>query len=306
MKKPFRPELPTPADPKDPIAKIKIVDLTPRDLPEGGTLLVLQVNAKDDRADPASPSYGALVPAEAQAIEEQSSGFMDGIYRRLDASQRESVEVIVFASKAPLITPNGQNSQHSRTYESAERIIAGIQASMVRQGLDGSQLLNAEGKPEAESGLNDLTCKNQEFVEHLVTKYGPKKFWAVLEDDTEAKTRARLGAEGPNGIARRMNAALKKMVLGFAATYHKENPGKRLIVWAVGTYDTISPWVKGAVIGHKPAVLWVPAEKKGGIVIEVAPDLRSAKTQLGENSFSIPMLLRDKARCYGQPDQPTR
>lgn len=275
---------------------LKKEDIHPEIPGEGGTVLVLQVNAKDDRTNPDSPEFGALVPEAAEQTKGQAESFFNEVFSKLSDEQKAKVAVIVFASDAPLVMPAGTNSPHRRAFETGEKVIEGIMGSMTENGVDPKQLLNnadeKKGEPVGVSGLVDLTMwEKPEFVNFLKEKWG-KKMWAAYEEDADSNERIEMGAEGPAEIAIRMREALTGLTLDVAKGYHEKHPDSLLYIWAVSHYDSISPWVKGYVYQADPSKLFAPAEKGGGVTIKIDKDGETAETTIGGEKYQIPSLLR--------------
>jgi len=277
---------------------IRKEDIRP-EIPEaGGTVLVLQVNAKDDRRDSNSPEFGALLPEAGEQVVVQSKDYFDKVFENLSEEDKKKVKIIVYASDASLKMPSGLNSTHRRAFETGEKVMEGIRKAIDKNGAEQNQLLNnspeTKGEPVGVSGLIDLTMfdESPEFVKYMTDKYGPdKKFWMLYEDDTESDTRLDMGAEGPSEIAIRMRKALTTLTQDMAKNYHDSNPDTLLYIWAISHYDSISPWVKGYVYQADPSRLFVPTEKAGGITIKIDKDNKKAETIIAGEKFEIPSLL---------------
>lgn len=273
----------------------------------GGTVLVLQRNAKDNR-DAGSPEYGAL-SAEVQAqTQEGAKIFFDQLFDGLDEDEKQSVRVLVVASDATLITPGGVNSSHKRGLETAEQDISGILRSITEHNLDPSQVLinpSEDGntpEPVELDGLVDLRIwESPEFVEYMKAKYGTGiDFFAAYEDDLEVDTREDMNVEGPADVAIRMREVVTDLTQDVAQEYHRENPGTRLVVWATSHYDSISPFVKGYVYQDNPTKHLVKVAYGGGISIKISPDNSFAETEINGETFQVPAVLRKSEQSkYG-------
>lgn len=278
---------------------LKREDIHP-EIPEvGGTVLVLQVNAKDDRTDPKSPEFGALVPEAAEQVKTQAENFFNDVFEKLGDEEKQKVRVLVVASDASLTMPDGKKSPHKRAVDTGDKVIEGVRSSLDKYSLSHSQLLNESASsdrgPITMSKMTDLTMFDQspEFVKYMTDKYGPnKEFWMTYEDDSESERRLELGAEGPSEIAIRMREALASLTQDVAKQYHKEHPDTILYIWAVSHYDSISPYVKGYVYQANPARLFVPTEKGGGITIKIDKDGKDAETVIGGQRYKISSILK--------------
>jgi hypothetical protein len=274
------------------------------EIPEpGGTVLVLQVNARDDRSDPKSPDFGALKPEAAEQTRLQAKEFFNQVFDGLNEEERAKVKIIVFASDAPLVMPGGVTSPHMRAFETGEKVIEGAMTSMTEHNIGSGTLLNNApergGKPVPVPGLVDLKMwEKPEFVEYLRQLWGDKKLWPNYEGNWEPDMSLVQGinvppeAETPAEIAVRVRAALTDLTVDFARKYHEENPDGRLIIWADTMYDNISPWLKGYVYQADPARLYAPIEKSGGMVVKISPDGQTATIKIGSQEFQVPSLLR--------------
>ena len=130
-----------------------------------------------------------------------------------------------------------------------------------------------------------MLSESPDFVEHLKEKYGTgKKFWINYELDTEKEAREKMDAEGVDRIAERMRYFLS-MLTKAAEQRHKEDPGKRLVIWAMSHYDAISPFVKKRILAQ-PATEYLPVNAAAGITMEATRDGK-VKTQLGGQEFDV-------------------
>lgn len=281
-------------------AKKEIIGITEKDLrvvvPKvGETTIVLQRNAKDVRM-PGAADYGALTPEAAEGARNTAKDYFADLFRRLTPQEREEIEVLVVASDATLIAPEGPeyNSGHKRGLETAQEAMRGIQEAMQGAGVLEGQLLNTSeftnpdelGSPLEFRSLEParMLREHPEFVEHLKDKYGSgKELWVQFEQDTEREKRKEMGAEGVEEIAARTRSFLRLLVE--SAKLRHEGREKRLVVWAVGHYDNISPFVKVDVLG-RPATDYLPINAAAGITLEVSADGK-VKTQLSGKDFDV-------------------
>ncbi len=284
------------------------------EIPEpGGTVLVLQVNARDDRSDPRSADFGKLTPeAEVQTVT-QATSFFSEIFTGLEERDRENVAIAVFASDATLIMPHGITSPHQRACETAQKVIEGINTSMTEYRINPSQLLNNTlgegGKPIPVPGLVDLKMwEKPDEVEKLHGVWGEgQDFWSKYESDWRdlwrdwfLKNQISPEVELPEDIAVRVRAALTDLTVNFARQYHEEHPNARLIIWVDGMYDALSPWLKGYVYNTDPAHVFAPIEKGGGLTIKISPnspDGQTATCKIGSQEYSIPSLLNKPTKA---------
>lgn len=278
---------------REPLKKItpqEVIAASERPFEIGGTKLFLTVNAQDDRSDGAK-DLGALVPESATLVEETAEKSIDNILARIPENQRSSTDILVIAAGGTLKTPGGLVSQHKRSVESGERVISGARKSLFKHHLLESQILNnseasnAKGKPIEVTGLNDLMMFDQspEFVKFMVDKYGTSgtALWEAYEADSDRETRIKMGVEGPEEIAERVNYVVS-LQTQLAKEYHAKNPGRRLVIWAVGTYDSLSPYFKRYVEGNDPAKRYLGLAKGGGIALDIDPKGAISTTVQGQ------------------------
>lgn len=278
---------------------IRQEDIHPEIPEEDGTVLVLQVNARDDRKDPHSPDFGQLVPESAEQAQDQAKNFFHDIYKNLPLEERNKTATLVISSNAELKMPGKTNSPHRRAYETGEKVLAGISEAMKEYGVNQDSLLNnsleMQGRPLTMEKLVDLKMwdESPEFVDFLVNKYGDtKKLWQAYEGDVHLDERTNMAAEGPVEIAIRTREALTDITQGVVTEYHEKHPGQRLFVWVIGQYDNLAPAINGYVYQADPTKLYTPMEKGGGITIKINKENTEAETTVGGNTFQVPAFVR--------------
>lgn len=257
-----------------PIEKIETADIRP-DVPElGGSTIILQRNAKDDRR-PGSPDFGALDEKAAELARIQAKEFFEKIFSSLTGEERGTIDIMVVASDATLVTPYTK-AIHKRAVETGVQVLSGLTEAMQNASVAEQQLLNNSanhGSVVEVSELKDLLMMEEspDFVEFLRSKYGTGvEFWNAYENDVEKETRLKMKAEGPDDIADRVNYALS-LQAQIAREYHEANPGRRLIIWAISHYDSISPFAKKHVT-NTDLNTYLPIEQGGGITIAIDKD----------------------------------
>lgn len=278
---------------------IREEDIHPEIAERGETVLVLQVNARDDRKNPESPEFGQLIPEAAEKAKSQAKKFFEDVFKGLEETERNKVTILVITSDAELKMPGETNSPHKRAFETGEKVIAGIKEAMSEAEVETQRLLNNSpeigDKPMTMGSLVDLTMweESPEFVKFLIEKYGDtKKLWQQYEADVHEKERLEMGAEGPIEIALRTREALTDITQGVAREYHEHHPDQRLYIWVIGQYDNLAPAINGYVYQADPTKLYTPMEKGGGITIRINRDDTKAETTIGGNTFQIPALLQ--------------
>jgi len=301
------PERHTP-DPSE-IKKIKVEDLLGGEkLPdEDGTLITLQVNARDIR-DPESKDLGRLKPEAAIEVREITKTFFTEALELLTPEERSQIDIIVFASNARLTTPSGLESNLQRAVQTGNSAIEGIREVMERLDMKEGQLINnvssVGGGPFEVSELVDLEIlkSDEGYLQYLKDKYMPndqpsdlslnsgtglspvteEALWVAYENDApeDRIVRQKLGAEGPDEIAERVRHFIAT-IENFTAQHHTANPGRKVIVWAVGHYDNISPYLKKYVL-HKQMDTYLGVDKNAGISIKIDPNHKATSRIKGQ------------------------
>jgi len=272
----------------------------PKEFEKGAALINLVVNVKDIR-NPDDGEIGALYPEQSTEFEDRIESFMDQVYGGITPDERQELDVIVLAGETDLVTPGqqGLRSPHQRALETGDLAIGRIKKSMLKFGINPEGSLSTQhDRPIAINTLNDLSLLHpfgpepadktgdEVYSEYLIQKYGTgREFWMVFEDDTEIEMRKRLGAEGPTEIADR-TSHLVDVCSTIVGLHQRDNPDKRVIVFAFGHYDNFSPWVKRHLMGIDPAEGFVPMEKGSGLVIKRSPN-NTATTDVGSKTFPV-------------------
>lgn len=114
--------------------------------------------------------------------------------------------------------------------------------------------------------------ESKDYLKFLRDKYGDETqaFWKAFEEDTHKEERIKFGAEGPDEMDKRFTEYVKTLSR-YAEHFHKTNPGKRLVVWAVSHYDTISPFIKRHITRTNPHQ-FVNVDYGAGVSIEIDPE----------------------------------
>ena len=279
---------------KPPLEKLTSSDIKPIVPKTGGSVLILNRNAKDkdNRSEPVdSPLFGALDEGEAEKTKVWSENYFDQIFKDLPPEERAKIDILVVAGNASLRMPDKKNSPHKRSVETSEHILAGIKASMEKYDINENQLLNKTGKPIEISQLLDLKMfdESPEFVDFLKNKYdytqnNPLPFWEAYEEDRHKDIREAMRAEGPDDIANRVGNYMATLDNAMKL-YHKHHPGRKVIVLANSQYDSISPTLK-KYVSEQPMKDYVPVDYLGGVAFEVSPDGRMSAI-VREHKYSV-------------------
>jgi hypothetical protein len=264
-----------------------------------GTELIVQRHEEYVR-DPSSPQRGSLTTESAERGRLQTERVFKGILEQIPESERGLIDVMVVGS------PTQYMDGGRRSMETAVQVLAGLRTVFNEYNLSPSQLLNnqsrlkLEGKPIQSKSIVEpkIFSENPDFVEFLKQEqYGNgainQGFFKAYEEDEGVvrETRLAMGAEGPEDMANRLGNylyALKR----YSEKYHRNNSGKRLIIWTVSHYDTISPFVRTRIGGGKEGYLGV--DYGAGIAINLKPD-GSSVTKIGGKDYAIPLVRTSTA-----------
>lgn len=276
----------------EPIAGSRVEGITAADLkPEipnvGGSVIVLQRNASDRnnrKAPEDSPEFGTLDLGEAEKTRLESKAFFEHVFGALPEEERGTLNILVVAADTKLNLPDGRKSEHKRAVETADQVMAGLKETMSGFSVPDKQLINKTGKPiELSSGrLTALRMleDSPDFVIFLREKcttdgiFDEQKFWVSYESDEYKKEREQMGAEGPVDIANRVNDYMR-VLANAAKSWHRIHPSRRLVVWAVSHYDSISPFVKKNIVRMDEQTLlgtYLKVDSRAGVVFNLGED----------------------------------
>lgn len=254
------------------LEKITSQDIEPILPAPNETVMILQRNARDIREP--GDDFGALEKEAIVKTRAEAKRFFDSLFTQLPEDERGKISVMVVASDATLRMPDGKLCKHRRAIETAEIIIQALKESMEQFNVPESSFLNSRsshGDPIAVSELRDLLMfeESPEFVKFMTDKYGTgKEFWVAYETDAEKDKRIEMGVEGPKEIADRVNYALTVRAR-IAQEYHKTNPNRRLVIWNVSHYDSISPFIREYIAGGIDVTGHLPVKHGGGITLRI-------------------------------------
>jgi len=268
-----------------PLEKITRSDIS-KEMPGiGETEIIMQRHEKYIR-DAEHERSGSLEPEDAKKAREQAIEILKSKLDSIPEEERKNVDILVIASNTDYGKARGM-----RSFETASEVVDGILEIFDKYGLDKNQLLNSK-TAISEKNENVVPSKNKtiqeprfmsqspEFVEYLKSKYGDQtqEFWQAFEEDWEKDERERLKAEGPRDILERYDKFIE-ILKNFSQHYHKKHPGKRLIIWPVSHYDTISPYIKNRVAKTDPNK-FLPVDYGAGISLNIDRDRKvSSKIQ---------------------------
>lgn len=258
-----------------PLEKITRSDIS-REMPGiGETEIIMQRHEKYIR-DPEHERSGSLEQEDAKKAFEQTVEILKSKLEKLSEEERKNVDILVIASNTEYGKAKGM-----RSFETATEVINGVLKVFEEYGLDGNQLLNSrtgisekEGYPVPSKNKTiqepRFISQSPEFLEYLKSKYGDQtqNFWQAFEEDWEKDEREKMKAEGPKDILERYSKFIE-ILKNFSEHYHKRHFGRRLIIWPVSHYDTISPYIKNKIEKADPN-RHLPVEYGSGVSLIIS------------------------------------
>ncbi len=239
------------------LEKLETKDVKVVPIEEGETLIFLQRHADYDR------QTGKLTELGAFAAKNQATRQLTEMIDSVPEGERQNICVMVVAS--PTIKNVGK-----RSVETAEEILAAVRETFQANNISKDNILT-ESPRETANIEEPRIFKDEDlrFFFYLTDKYskGTPEFWNAFESDTESEKRKELDAEGPEDIADRFDR-FNKVLIRYSKMFHRKYKGKRLLIWNVSHYDTISPFYKTR-IANKPLDTHVPVDYLAGLSIKV-------------------------------------
>ena len=277
----------------EPIKLLTAEDIKPIIPKKDGTVIVMQCNVQDYRgAEPGPVGIGKLTPESVEQERAIASKYFEGIIAQTPEAEKKDLVFMFVAADTKLLTETGMQNDSKRGVETANLAMEEARRLLTERGLDEAQIMNKNGKSFEISQLQDLKFlrESPDFAQHLRDKYGTGlKFWLAFEEMFEESKRAELGAEGPEQIADRVKNYLSVLANGMKK-WHDKNPGKRVIVWTVSHRDNMGPYMKQEMnkTGQSlPKEDYLSIKKGGGFAISVAPDGKSATSDIQHRHFDI-------------------
>lgn len=238
----------------------------------GETEIILQRHEKyiSDKDDERA---GSLTEESAQNAYRQSVEIFEKKLESIPDDDRQNVRVLVVGST----TKHYDKGQ--RSMETADIVARAVKDTFEKNGLDESNLLNTHSelkgdnvRPADQIQAPRMFDDNLDFVNYLNEKYGKltQDFWCAFEEDWEKEKREEMGAEGTFDLLERFSKYID-VLSRFSRMYHSKNPDKRLLIWTVSHYDTVSPYVKNKITKTDPSN-YLPVDYGGGVSINIDKD----------------------------------
>lgn len=275
------------------LVDLKIYDEIP--IPElDGTTLIVQRHAEYIKSEEDPALAGRLGEGVKVKVQERANSAIINFIEKIPETERDSLVFLVVGSPT-YYKDNPEYGQ--RALETASIVMKAIQEVFSEFDIDPNNMLNmspnfrkAEGNiepsPRPHVGIVEpkIFTDSPEFVAFLREKY-PKDsdFWVAYEGDLEEEKRKELHAEGPTDMGERLQRYID-VIANFSRKFHRNNPGRRLVIWTVTHYDLISPYVKSLLKKDKKESL--PVDFEEGFCIAV-PNEGDAKAQIGDKEIPI-------------------
>lgn len=285
------------------ISKVEKSDIKAPEIPAGGTAIVFQRHEKYNR-DRLADDAGSIT--ESEATVDRDIAFFKELLHQERADGVETVALFVssdtqYAGKGYRSMETGQLAQDAavEVFEEAgidpnERIINfndGFntsdfdktgQAIRPVKGIVEPKIFDESPDFVEELGrrFNDPELQADIDARRTDVKLSKRAFGAYEEDDPEVvEMRERHGAEGVHDIVDRTKKSLR-ILERYARIFHKNNPNKRLVIWATSHYDTISPLVKD--VTGTDFTEYIGVDYGAGVVIEVPPEGETTLSAQGQ------------------------
>lgn len=241
-----------------------------RSAPEvGGTKIIIQRHElyirKADDVD--VETLGSLTPESAERAYNQSREIIEEMLATI-GDDVDDIDFLVVGSSTKY------EGQGQRSVETAQQALQALRDVFEERGIDNSQLLNNRSRskdvsPIAQMRVDRIFDEWPQYAEFLEKKYGiqTQKFWQAFEEDWHPEEREAFGAESPDEMDERFAGYVKKLE-SFSRFYHKKNPKRRLVIWSVSHYDTISPYIKRHISGTDPNQ-YVAIDYGAGVSIDI-------------------------------------
>jgi hypothetical protein len=237
----------------------------------GGTLMIMQRHGDYDR------ETGHLTDQGEKNALERSRRAIEHIVNQIPPEERQRISVLVVAS--PTIRNEGQ-----RSMETASAVIKSVQDVFEENGILKENIFNDSPRPVEDIEAPRILKDNSGFLQFLEGIYGTdtKKLLKPFEEDVHREEREKRGAEGPIEMSNRF-AHFTNVLARYARMFHLKNKDKprRLIIWNVSHYDTITVFFKNHVAGIDQKE-YIPVDYDGGMSLVIDPQNQASITVSGK------------------------
>lgn len=247
----------------------------------GGTVIVMQRHGEYDR------ETGSLTESGLENSEKRSAEIIDEMISEIPENERRNVKILVVAS--PTEMNGGQ-----RSMETADAAISSIKKVFEKYGIPDENLLRDTPRPVEDVEEPRIFQGDLQYMNFLFDRYGrgTKEFWRAYEEDVHKAEREKMGAEGPIEMSDRYAHFMD--VLGrYSRQFHykEKEEKKRLIVWLVSHYDTITTYIKNHV-ANIPQEQYLPVDYDGGVSLYISSN-QDSHIKIGDKDFEIALGKKD-------------
>lgn len=263
-----------------------------------GTEIIVQRHEKYI-ADKTHPQRGSLDQEATDRSAKKATELISEIIDKIPEEEREKLDIMVIGS------PTQYMDGGRRSMETAASILSATRQVFQQYNLSTEQILNDQprlvtvGGPISSGKIVEprMFTKTPEFPEWIMENISNREmnvdFWTAFENDEGEvrQKRLELGAEGTWDIADRLADFLYAMKR-FSEKHHQKHPGRRLILWVVSHYDTISPFIKSRIGGGKDNYLAV--DYAGGFNINIKAN-QEPTTKIGDVIYPLALVKASTA-----------
>lgn len=249
--------------------KVDSVDInrTPPDV--DGTKIILQRHERYQReVVEGGVALGSLTTESMQKAYKQTREILAEMLDSVPVEERSNVSFLVVGSSTKF------RDQGMRSIETAQQVLRGLKDELEDEQLGQNQIENNHSVLQDVATIDAIQAPrflddSKDYFSFLKEKYGDETqaFWKAFEEDAHKKERIQFGAEGPDEIDERFTHYLEKLTR-YARHFHKKNSEKRLVIWVVSHYDTVSPFIKRHVTKTDPHQ-FIDVDYGAGISVEI-------------------------------------
>ncbi len=236
----------------------------------GATKIIMQRHEKYVRGDDEGQPLGSLTEESAEKAYQQSRRIVEQMLDSIE-DDLDEIDFLVVGSS----TQYKGKGQRSR--ETAQQALQALRDVLEERGVDGGQILNNRSKAKDVATITRMRVDRifnewPEYAAFLEDKYGnqTQKFWQAFEEDWHPYERRAFGAEGPDEMDERFASYIKTLAK-FSGFHHSKHQDRRLVLWSVSHYDTVSPYIKRHITMTDPNQ-YVAVDYGAGINIDIDPD----------------------------------
>jgi len=261
------------------IEKIEKTDIIAPELKAESSAIVFQRHEKYER-DPEAENAGSIMASTIESASQRNKDFFREVIAR---DEPGSETMILFISSDTQYAHNGYRGMETAqiVQDAAIEILSDLDIDPRERILNLNSSFKTDSFEEHSIRPYKKIREPQifepiEYVNYLKETYGKNEHgglspqaWGAHERDAAKEKREELGIESVYDMLERTKDSLAIMER-YSQWFHSYNPGKKLIIWAVSHYDTISPLVKDAT--GTEFEQYLPVDYGAGVVIVLEKD----------------------------------